>query len=101
MFSISFRQCAALAVVLSLSAPLIAIAQDMPGSSASTSASSTKAQQKAQRKAARKEARAKRNAELKKLEDNGYNPATSNEASYPQDLQNAEKKAAKSGGASQ
>lgn len=47
----------------------------------------------AQRKQARKEARAKKNAELKKLEDAGYQPGRSSDPNYPQDLQNAEKKA--------
>lgn len=47
---------------------------------------------KAQRKAEKKQARAKKNAELKQLESNGYNPAR-NDANYPQDIQNAQKKA--------
>jgi hypothetical protein len=47
---------------------------------------------KAERKAARKQARAKKNAELKKLEDAGYNPAQ-NDPNYPTNLQNAQKKA--------
>src|ERR1700733_12644017 len=54
---------------------------------------------KAQRKAARKQARAKKNAELKKLEDAGYQPSH-NDPNYPQDLQNAEKKAGIGQGAS-
>ena len=53
---------------------------------------------RAKRKAERKAARAKNNAELKKLEDAGYKPAA-NDPNYPQNLQNAEKKAA--GAASQ
>ncbi|WP_179404940.1 DUF4148 domain-containing protein [Burkholderia guangdongensis] len=55
---------------------------------------------RAKRKAERKAARAKNSAELKKLEDNGYNPAV-NTPSYPEDLQNAQKKAAGAAGASQ
>jgi hypothetical protein len=55
---------------------------------------------KAQRKQARKEARAKKNAELKKLEDAGYQPGRS-DPNYPQDLQNAQKKAGIGQGASQ
>ncbi|MCS6457003.1 DUF4148 domain-containing protein, partial [Burkholderia thailandensis] len=47
---------------------------------------------RAQRKAEHKAARAKNNAELKKLEDAGYKPAA-NDPNYPQNLQNAEKKA--------
>jgi predicted xylose isomerase-like sugar epimerase len=56
------------------------------------SSPSTKAEKKAQRKIARKEARAKNTAELKRLEDNGYQPHV-NDPNYPQNLQNAEKKA--------
>ena len=55
---------------------------------------------KAQRKQARKEARAKKNAELKKLEDAGYRPGR-DDPNYPQDLQNAQKKAGIGQGASQ
>jgi Tfp pilus assembly protein FimT len=56
---------------------------------------------KAQRKQARKEARAKKNAELKKLEDAGYQPGRASDPNYPQDLQNAQKKAGIGQGASQ
>jgi hypothetical protein len=59
-----------------------------------------KKQLKAQRKAERKEARAKNSAELKKLEAQGYRPGM-NDPNYPQDLQDAQKKAAAAGGASQ
>jgi hypothetical protein len=62
----------------------------------SMSASSTKAQ----RKEARKAARAHKNAELKQLEKNGYNPSRNN-LNYPDDIQKAEKKAGTAGGASQ
>ncbi|WP_174772041.1 hypothetical protein [Paraburkholderia sp. SG-MS1] len=64
-----------------------------PADAATTPAKPTKAE----RKAARKQARAKKNAELKKLEDAGYQPAA-NDPNYPAKLQQAEKKAA---GASQ
>jgi hypothetical protein len=67
-------------------------AQDNSGSTA-TDATQGAPSTKAQRKAARKQARAKKNAELKKLEDAGYNPAKRDDATYPQDVQNAEKKA--------
>lgn len=64
----------------------------------------TKAEQneqaKAQRKAERKAARAKNSAELTKLEQNGYEPAAT-DPTYPQHLQEAEKKANASAGASQ
>jgi hypothetical protein len=57
-------------------------------------------QARAARRAERKAARAKNAAELKKLESNGYRPAV-NDPNYPQDLQNAEKKANGAVGASQ
>jgi hypothetical protein len=60
---------------------------------AASGATQAAPQTKAQKKAARKEARAKKNAELKKLEDAGYNPGRANDPNYPQDLQNAQKKA--------
>jgi hypothetical protein len=63
-------------------------------------ASTTAAERRAQRKAARKEAREKRNAELKKLEDAGYKPAQS-DPNFPQRLQDAQKKAGATAGASQ
>ncbi|WP_061178510.1 DUF4148 domain-containing protein [Caballeronia pedi] len=56
---------------------------------------------KAEKKAARKQARAKKNAELKKLEDAGYNPGRANDPNYPQNLQDAQKKAGIGAGASQ
>lgn len=65
-------------------------AQTDPGvGAAASSATPTKAQ----RKQARKEARAKKNAELKKLEDAGYQPGHANDPNFPEDLQNAQKKA--------
>ncbi|RQR27587.1 DUF4148 domain-containing protein [Burkholderia sp. Bp9142] len=54
---------------------------------------------RAQRKAERKAARAKSGAELKRLEAAGYKPAA-NDPNYPEDLQNAEKKAGAAAGAS-
>ncbi|ALE59363.1 hypothetical protein SCB29_30705 [Paraburkholderia sp. SIMBA_055] len=65
-----------------------------------TGASSTAKPTKAERKAARKQARAKKNAELKKLEDAGYQPSR-NDPNYPDDLQKAQKKAGIGTGASQ
>ncbi|WP_176315631.1 DUF4148 domain-containing protein [Burkholderia vietnamiensis] len=59
-----------------------------------------RAKRKAERKAERKAARAKNTAELKKLEAAGYKPAA-NDPNYPQNLQNAQKKAAEAAGASQ
>jgi hypothetical protein len=51
---------------------------------------------RAQRKAARKQARAKRNSELKTLEDAGYRPSQG-DPNYPENLQEAQKKAASQG----
>jgi F0F1-type ATP synthase membrane subunit c/vacuolar-type H+-ATPase subunit K len=70
------------------------------GDAATGAAASTAKPTKAQRKQARKEARAKKNAELKKLEDAGYNPSR-NDPNYPQDLQKAQKKAGEGQPASQ
>jgi hypothetical protein len=74
-----------------------AFAQD----ASATTGAAPAAQTKAQEKAARKEARAKKNAELKKLQDAGYNPARRDDTQYPQDIQNAQKKAGIGAGASQ
>jgi len=68
-----------------------------PAQDAKAAKSQARKAARAQRKAERKAARAKNTAELKKLEDAGYKPAA-NDPNYPQNLQNAEKKAA---GASQ
>jgi hypothetical protein len=84
-----------------MSAAPSSFAQDNSGAAATTGAATTASSTKAQRKAARKQARANKNAELKKLEDAGYNPAKRDDASYPQDVQNAEKKAGIGQGASQ
>lgn len=100
-----FFAVAAAISVLMLAEP--AFAQNAPADTTSTATTGTAASAttakptKAQRKQARKEARARKNAELSKLEKNGYNPATSNDSSYPQDIQNAEKKANAAPGASQ
>jgi len=52
--------------------------------------SPTKAELKAKRKAERHQARVAKNAELKRLEDAGYQPAQ-NDPNYPANLQKAEK----------
>ncbi|GJH29108.1 DUF4148 domain-containing protein [Caballeronia novacaledonica] len=75
-------------------APLAALALSVaafvaiPVAHAQDTAASTPKQIK---KAQRKEARAKKNAELKQLEQNGYNPA-GEQTNYPQNLQNAQAK---------
>ncbi|HEX3634564.1 MAG TPA: DUF4148 domain-containing protein [Paraburkholderia sp.] len=67
-------------------------AKPVPASKAATT--------KAERSAAAKQRRAKKNAELKQLESNGYNPSRNN-PDYPTDLQNAQKKAGIGAAASQ
>ncbi|MFM0054004.1 hypothetical protein PQR64_00145 [Paraburkholderia phytofirmans] len=74
-------------------------ASDAAMSAAPAAASSAKPT-KAERKEARKQARAKKNAELKKLEDAGYQPSQ-NDPNYPDKLQKAQKKAGVGAGASQ
>jgi hypothetical protein len=75
-----------------LSLPLSQAHAASPDADASSSATS-KQELKAQKKADRKVRRAKKNAELSTLEKNGYNP-TGNQTNYPQNLQNAQQKAA-------
>jgi hypothetical protein len=90
-----------MAAAFGLTVAPLAGAQDSAASGAMQAAPTTKAEQKAERKAARKQARAKKNAELKKLEAAGYNPAVRDDAKYPQDIQDAQKKAGIGRGASQ
>ncbi|MEM5451187.1 DUF4148 domain-containing protein [Paraburkholderia guartelaensis] len=100
------RQISALLVAASLGSGTVTptFAQDDASGAANAAvpggASSAKPT-KAERKQARKEARAKKNAELKKLEAAGYQPGRANDQNYPQDLQNAQKKAGIGQGASQ
>jgi hypothetical protein len=77
----------------------LAVAQDTNATTAQPDTSTAKPT-KAERKAARKQARAKKNAELKKLEDAGYQPSR-NDPNYPTNLQEAQKKAGIGAGASQ
>ncbi|MGA7776449.1 MAG: DUF4148 domain-containing protein [Paraburkholderia sp.] len=79
-----------------------AFAQGDSGASdaAKAMAASSAKPTKAERKAARKQARDKKNAELKKLEANGYQPGRA-DPNYPQNLQDAQKKAGIGQGASQ
>jgi hypothetical protein len=82
-------------------APAFAQNNTAGGDNAAATGASAAKPTKAQRKQARQEARAKKNAELKKLEDAGYQPGRANDLNYPQDLQNAQKKAGIGQGASQ
>lgn len=104
MKRIRMHLLAVLAIAASLSvgtSSVFAQTSGTPAVGAAASAPVSKSTAKAQRKAARKEARAKKNAELKKLEDAGVNPATRDDENYSKDLQNAEKKANAAHGASQ
>lgn len=75
---------------LTLAGAQVAVAQDAaPTVSAPTSASTPKQIRKAQRKAAR----AKKNAELSALEKNGYHMTGGKQTDYPENLENAERKA--------
>jgi hypothetical protein len=94
------------AAVMSLISPLPAFSQSTAnpptGNAAMTSPTatqpeaspnaSTSAQQRSARKANTQAARAQRKADLSKLEKNGYRP-NATEADYPNNIQNAEKKA--------
>src|ERR1700760_2285846 len=86
-----FAVSASLALGL-CSLPITSQAQGAASDSAAGSAVS-KQDMKAQKQADRKARRAKKNAELSKLERNGYNPG-GNQTNYPQNLQNAQQKAA-------
>ncbi|BAO92198.1 DUF4148 domain-containing protein [Caballeronia cordobensis] len=78
------KRTAPLAILALSVAALVAV----PAAQAQDTAASTPKQIK---KAERKAARAKKNAELKELEKNGYNPA-GEQTNYPQNLQNAQSK---------
>ena len=81
---------AIIAAAMSIGSVSMAFAQSTATPDAS--ATPTKAETRAAHKQARKVHRAKKNAELSKLEKNGYNPGT-NDPTYPNKLQAAEKKA--------
>ncbi|KVS40880.1 hypothetical protein [Burkholderia ubonensis] len=95
---------AAAALLIGGAAPAYAQAPASEPAAQAQDAKAAKAQARkearAKHKAERKAARAKNNAELKKLEDAGYKPAA-NDPNYPQNLQDAQKKAGAAAGASQ
>ncbi|HEY3596765.1 MAG TPA: DUF4148 domain-containing protein [Paraburkholderia sp.] len=112
MMSLSIRKLAVLfaSAALTMMSMALPVSAQNTSTDGSTSANATQpispgavaaSSTKEQRKAARKEARAKKNAELKQLEDAGYQPSSHNNPHYPQDLQNAQKKAGIGQGASQ
>ncbi|WP_159833060.1 DUF4148 domain-containing protein [Burkholderia sp. 8Y] len=85
----------ALSLGLTCSLFLLSVAQAQPASDQASTmddSSTSKQAQKATKKAERKARHEKKNAELNKLEKNGYNPS-GDQLRYPQNVQNAEKKA--------
>lgn len=73
--------------VIALSVAALVTLPVTPAQAQDTSTSTPKQARKAERKAAR----AKKNAELKDLEKNGYNPS-GEQTDYPQNLQNAQRR---------
>ncbi|SOE97388.1 hypothetical protein SAMN05414139_10503 [Burkholderia sp. D7] len=67
-------------------------AKASPTSTQPEASTTTPAQERKSKTAAHKAKRARKNAELGKLEKNGYNPAN-DDADYPGNIQKAEKKA--------
>lgn len=96
-----FKPVNSLIIKAVLTASLFSLAHFACAQPASEPATASSKPTKEQRKAARKEARARKNAELKRLQQNGYNPAARSDLNYPQDLQRAERKAAAGQPASQ
>jgi hypothetical protein len=94
-----------------VSLPFLAVAQEHGASSSDVTAAQvqpssaplTKAEARSKARAERKEAarqrRQAKNAELKKLQDNGYGPQA-NPEQYPENLTNAERKTAPQSGPS-
>jgi ribosome-binding protein aMBF1 (putative translation factor) len=88
------KTCSLIAVAsLALSQAPLAVAQNAATSPTATAEGTSATPSKQERKAAKKQARAKKNAELKKLEDAGYSPGARDDSNYPQDIQEAQKKA--------
>lgn len=88
----SRKLIATLCLTFALLDAAAAFAQTSDAPSATVANASGASTPKQIRKAQRKAARAKKNAELKALEKNGYQPG-GDLTSYPQNLQNAEHKA--------
>lgn len=89
---LKLNTCAALAVLVT-SVTLTVPATSAFGQESAAAASTSKEAAKAQRRAARKAARVKKNAEISTLQKNGYNPSGANQNDYPQNVQDAERKA--------
>ena len=100
MVTFSYAGLAASQVRASDGGSAVDVASDT-GAEARTASAPKAVSSKEQRKLERKQARAKKNAELKKLEDAGYKPGQGFDPNYPQGLQNAQKKVGAASGASQ
>lgn len=87
-----FNICLSRACAIGALSASIAFAPLVYAQSADTSGSTPRQIHKAQRK----QARANRTAEVQRLKSNGYKPGK-DEANYPQDIQNAERKAGQGG----
>lgn len=88
-----FRQLSVFAVSAGMALSLALYVQAATSDAAASDSAMSKQDLKAQKKAERKERQAKKNAELSTLEKNGYTPG-GNQTNYPQNLQNAQQKAA-------
>lgn len=92
MLQMNRRAIASIVIAATASLGLVSVAFAQTAAPSDMGASMTKTQTRAAHKQARKAHRAAKNAELSKLEKNGYNPSAS-DPTYPNNLQNAEKKA--------
>lgn len=93
MLQMNRRAIASIVIAATASFGIVSVAFAQTAATPDTTAPMTKTQTKAAHKQARKAHRAAKNAELSKLEKNGYNPSAS-DPTYPNNLQSAEKKAA-------
>jgi hypothetical protein len=86
------RVVASIVVAATASLGFASVALAQTTATPDSTAPMTKTQTRAAHKQARKAHRAAKNAELSKLEKNGYNPSAS-DPTYPNNLQAAQKKA--------
>jgi len=92
MLKMNRRAIASIVIAATASLGVVSVAVAQTAATPDTSAPVTKSQTRAAHKKARKAHRTAKNAELSKLEKNGYNPSAS-DPTYPNNLQSAQKKA--------
>jgi len=92
MLQINRRTLTSAVIAAAMSFGFASVASAQTTATPDAAAAPTKSQTRAAHKQARKAHRAAKNAELSKLEKNGYNPSAS-DPTYPNNLQAAEKKA--------